>query len=106
MCISEVKCICTRSLAALVGDKHGNCVLFSQIPRQILETSYKIILNKSLTNYPFRGSSTKGGERLLCLGLSVRSSVCPHGTICLFLEGFSRNVIYEYVSKILRENSN
>jgi hypothetical protein len=37
--------------------------------------------------------------------LSVLSSACPHGTTRLPLDGFSRNLIFEYFSKICLENS-
>jgi len=37
--------------------------------------------------------------------LSVWPSVCPHETTRLPLDGFSRNLIFEYFSKILLENS-
>jgi len=42
-----------------------------------------------------------------CLSVrpSVRSSVCPHGTTRLPLDGFSWYLIYEYFSKIYRERS-
>jgi hypothetical protein len=36
--------------------------------------------------------------------LSVRLSVCPHGTTRLPLDGFSRKLILKYFSKICREN--
>jgi len=38
--------------------------------------------------------------------LSVRRTVCPHGTNGLPLGGFSSNFIFEYFLKICRENSN
>ena len=37
--------------------------------------------------------------------LSVRPSVCPHGTTRLQQHGFSWNLIFEYLSKICRENA-
>jgi hypothetical protein len=37
--------------------------------------------------------------------LSVRPSVCPHGTIRLQPHGFSWNLVFEYLSKMFRENS-
>jgi hypothetical protein len=37
--------------------------------------------------------------------LSVRPSVCPHGTVRLPLLGFSRNFLLVYFSKIFRKNS-
>jgi len=36
---------------------------------------------------------------------SFVTSVCPHGMAQLRLHGFSLNFIYEYFSKISRENS-
>jgi len=36
--------------------------------------------------------------------VSVCPSVCPHGTTRLPLDGFSRNFIFEYFSKIYWEN--
>ena len=36
--------------------------------------------------------------------ISVRPSVCLHGTTRLLLDGFSRNLIFEYFSKNCREN--
>ena len=36
--------------------------------------------------------------------ISVRPSVCPHGTTRLLLDGLSRNLIFEYFSKNCREN--
>jgi hypothetical protein len=38
--------------------------------------------------------------------MSDCQSVCPHGTITLPLDGFSRNSIFEYYSQFCRENSN
>jgi hypothetical protein len=37
--------------------------------------------------------------------MSVRPSICPHGTTRLPLDGFSWNLILENFSKICRENS-
>jgi len=37
--------------------------------------------------------------------MSVRLSVCTHGTTRLSLEGFSRNLTFEYFPKICLENS-
>jgi len=37
--------------------------------------------------------------------MSVCLSVCPHGTNRLLLEGFSWNMIFQYFSKMCRENS-
>jgi len=37
--------------------------------------------------------------------LSLRVSVCPHGTTQLLLEGFLLNLIFGYFSKTCREDS-
>jgi len=48
----------------------------------------------------------KLGKRLSAsLHMSVRSSVCPHGTTWLTLDRFSWNLVLEGFSKICRENS-
>jgi hypothetical protein len=44
-------------------------------------------------------------KRLLALScLSIRRSFRPHGTTRLTLQGFSTNLIFDYFSKICREN--
>jgi len=52
-------------------------------------------------NYILLGSFAKSRE--VTIGFVM--SVCPRGTTPLPTEGFSRNFIFEYFSKICRENS-
>jgi len=47
--------------------------------------------------------ATNSFDMSVCL--SVRSSFCPHAITRLPLDGFSRNMIFEYYSEICRENS-
>jgi hypothetical protein len=51
------------------------------------------------------GAFAKFLKTTMSLRLSICSSVCPHGTVRLPLDGFSRNLVFEYFSKICRKNS-
>ena len=48
---------------------------------------------------------SKIAELTISFGLSVRLSVTPHGTTRLPLDGFLWNLIFEYFSKLCRQNS-
>ena len=61
-------------------------------------------------SYIFTHFSQNCEKRLLASSflsvcLSARPSVLPHGTTRLPLDGYSRNLIFEYFSKICQENS-
>ena len=56
-------------------------------------------------NGTFLGAFAKLRKATISFVMSVRLSVCPHGTSRLPLDGFSRNLILQYSSKIIRENS-
>jgi hypothetical protein len=103
----EVKFIYTRSLAALVGVTRGNFSpvqpntetdLLTQFSRFFLQILIKLSVLR-------RVHKMAGSDYFLHIGPSVPPSVLPQGTIRLFLEGFSRNLMFEYVSKNSRETS-
>jgi hypothetical protein len=77
MCISEVKCIHTRSLFALVGDTLGNLSPVHSDTKTGSWNKLKMFLNKFFSKYPFRGAFRNGGERLLFSCLSVCTFLHP-----------------------------
>jgi hypothetical protein len=69
-----------------------------------------LLINSHLTDtrFFFSHARSQNYERRLLAssGLFVCLSVPMHGTTRLLLDGFSWNLIFEYFSKICRENSN
>jgi hypothetical protein len=55
--------------------------------------------------HTFLGAFGKLRRAAVGFVVSLRVSVCPHGTTRLLLDGFSLNFIFEYFSKNCRDNS-
>jgi hypothetical protein len=53
----------------------------------------------------YLGAFAKLRKVAISFFMSVRPSICPHGTTRVSLDGFSWNLIFEYFSKICREKS-
>jgi hypothetical protein len=75
------------------------------------QTSTIVITNiLIILRVQFMGTGCQGGTQvktksLGTLEITTRSSVLPHATTRLLLDGFSWNLIFEYYSKIYKENS-
>ena len=71
------------------------------LPRWVSAVSINVI------RFGFLGLFEKLRKATLCfvMSLSLCPSVCPHGANRLLLDGFSWNFVFEYCSKICRENS-
>jgi hypothetical protein len=72
--------------------------------KKILFTKFYITRNSKNVitleiNHEFLGTFAKLRKATIIFVTSVGPSVCPHGTIRLSLDGFSRNLLFEYFSK-------
>ena len=95
-----------KKLSGLLIGSFGDIFVLTGEPQR----ASKIFAFEALARYtsvnPFLGAFAIFPKAILASScLSVLSSVCPHGTTRLPLDGFSQNLIFIYFSKICLENA-
>jgi hypothetical protein len=89
-------CVCVR---ACVHTRACVCVRLRVCVCRVAIAKYRFTLFRRVRVI------SKSGHQLRYVCLCVHLSVCQHGTVRMPLEEFSCNLIFEYFSKIGRENS-